>query len=182
MLSLKTRDALPISNGMDIYIFLVIVHLIGTVLGAGGATFIEIFLTKALKDGHVDPVESDFLKTTFTVVRAGLILALLSGFGFLLYYQLNGQTFKLYNPLLWAKLTIVIIIAANALLLQAHKISLYWGSAFSFVSWYGALIIGVFLTNAKSYSYFEVMLYYVIAVIAGSIILDLIRKSFSAKA
>jgi hypothetical protein len=167
---------------MDTYLFLVIVHLIGTALGVGGATFVEIFLTKSLRDGHVDPIESDFLKTTFLVVRVGLILALLSGFGFLLLYQLSGQTFKLYNPLLWAKLTMVIIIAVNALLLQAHKISLYWGSAFSFATWYGAAIAGIFLTNGKLYPYLWVMFFYVAGVILCAIILDIIRKSLTVKA
>ncbi len=167
---------------MDTYLFLVIVHLIGTALGVGGATFVEIFLTKSLRDGHVDPIESDFLKTTFLVVRVGLILALLSGFGFLLLYQLSGQTFKLYNPLLWAKLTMVIIIAVNALLLQAHKISLYWGSAFSFTTWYGTAIAGIFLTNGKLYPYLWVMFFYVAGVILCAIILDIIRKSLTVKA
>ncbi len=165
-----------------IYLLLVIIHLVGTALGVGGATFIEIFMTKALKDGHVDPIESDFLKTTFLVVRIGLVLALLSGFGFLLLYQLSGQAFKLYNPLLWAKLTMVIIIAANALLLQAHKISLYWGSAFSFASWYGAAIAGIFLTNGKLYPYLWVMFFYVAGVILCAMILDIIRKSLTVKA
>ncbi len=167
---------------MDTYLFLTIVHIIGTVLGVGGATFVEIFLTKSLRDGHVDPIESDFLKTTFLVVRVGLILALLSGFGFLLLYQLSGQAFKLYNPLLWAKLTMVIIIAGNALLLQAHKISLYWGSAFSFATWYGAAIAGIFLTNGKLYPYLWVMFFYVAGVILCAIILDIIRKSLTVKA
>lgn len=162
---------------MDIYLFLIITHIIGTVLGVGGATFIEVFLVKALKDGHVDPIEGDFLKTTFTIVRVGLVLAILSGFGFLLFYQLNGQTFKLYNPLLWAKLTMVLIIALNAVLLQAHKISLYWGSAFSLVTWYSAMIVGLFLTNVKMFSYIEIMITYTVAVVAGAFILDRIRKS-----
>ena len=166
---------------MDTYTLLIIMHLIGTVLGVGGATFIEIFLVKAMRDGKVDTAEGDFLKTTFTVVRVGLALALISGFGFLLLYQFHGQTFKLYNPLLWAKLTIVIIIALNALLLQAHKISLYWGSALSFVSWYAALIIGVFLTNAKAYTYLEVMGGYALAVVLGAFILDRMRKMFGAQ-
>lgn len=166
---------------MDAYIFLIIVHIIGTALGTGGATFIEIFLSKALKDGHVDSVESDFLKTTFLVVRVGLVLTLLSGFGFLLLYQLNGQAFKLYNPLLWAKITMVVIIAVNALLLQAHKISLYWGSAFSFATWYGAAIAGIFLTNGKTFPYFWIMFYYIAGVILCAIILDIIRKSLGEK-
>lgn len=163
---------------MDTYLFLVLVHLLGTILGVGGATFVEIFLVKALRDGKVDQAEGEVLKTVFFVVRIGLVLALLSGFGFLLYYQLNGQSFRLYNPLLWAKLSMVIIIAANALLLQMHKISLYWGSAFSLVTWYSAAIVGVFVTNAKLFSYWQVMFVYAFAVVLGAFILDRIRKSF----
>lgn len=166
---------------MDTYTLLIIAHLVGTALGVGGATFIEIFLVKAMRDGIVNPIEGDFLKTTFTVVRVGLALAILSGFGFLLLYQFHGQTFKLYNPLLWAKLSMVLIIAVNAVLLQAHKISLYWGSALSLVTWYSALIVGVFLTNAKTYAYWEVMLIYAISVTVGAFVLDRIRKMLGAQ-
>lgn len=161
---------------MDTYTLLVIAHLIGTVLGVGGATFVEIFLNKALKDGHMDPVESDFMKTTFSVVRWGLIISLLSGFGFLLLYKFTGQTFRLYDPVLWAKLTIIIVIAINAVLLQMHKISLYWGSALSFVSWYAAAILGVFLSGPAQYSYVGIMIVYAISVLVGSVVLDLVRK------
>lgn len=163
---------------MDTYLLLVIIHLLGTILGVGGATFIEIFLVKALKDGKVDPMEGEFLKITYTVVRIGLVLAILSGFGFLLYYQLHGQTFKLYNPVLWAKLSMVLIIAFNAILLQSHKISLYWGSALSFVTWYSAAVVGVFLTQVKLFSYLEIMVTYALCVVAGAFILSRIRKSF----
>jgi len=161
---------------MDIYLFLIIAHLLGTILGVGGATFVEIFLIRALKDGQVNSTESGFLKTTYTVVRIGLVLAILSGFGFLLYYQFHGQTFKLYNPLLWAKITMVLVIAWNAVLLQAHKISLYWGSAISFVTWYSATIVGILLTNFKSFSYFEIMVTYAIIVVVGAFVLDRVRK------
>lgn len=163
------------------YTLLVIGHLIGTVLGAGGATFIEIFLNKALKDDEMDPIESDFLKTTFSVVRWGLIISLLTGFGFLILYKFTGQTFRLYNPVLWAKLTIIIIIAINAVLLQMHKVSLYWGSAFSFVSWYAVVILGVLL-RGLSYSYISIMFIYIITVVIGAVVLDIIRKSMKIKA
>lgn len=166
---------------MDIFTLLIIGHLVGTVLGVGGATFIEIFLTKSLRDGEIDPIESSFLKTTFMVVRVGLIISLFTGFGFLLFYQLTGQTFKLYNPMLWAKMTIIIIIAINAILLQSHKISLWWGSTFSFVSWYSAAIIGVFLRGPVSYSYIEVMFFYAIAVLVGGLALDFVRRLFGVR-
>lgn len=165
---------------MDIYLWLIIIHLIGAVLGVGGATFIEIFLTKSLMDGTIDPTESGFLKVIYRVVRIGLALSLFTGFGFVILYVAHGQFFKLYNPVLWAKLTVVSIIAINAILLQMHKISLWLGSAFSFVSWYAALIIGVFLTNSTKLSYVEIMLFYIIGVILGGFVLDAIRKKFLA--
>lgn len=167
---------------MDALTILIIVHTVGTVLGVGGATFIEIFLNKALKDGEIDPIESSFLQTTFTVVRWGLIISLISGFGFLLLYKFNGQAFRLYDPTLWAKLTIIIIIAINALLLQAHKISLFWGSAFSFVSWYAALLLGVFLSGpSPNLSYLTIMAIYFAVVIVGAFILKFIRKLLGVK-
>lgn len=166
---------------MDLYTFLVIVHLIGAVLGVGGATFIEIFINKALADGTVDPTESSFLKTTYRVVRIGLILSLLSGFGFLLMYKLTGQNFKLYNPILWAKMTMIVIIAVNAVLLEMRKINLFWGSAFSFVSWYSVLIISPFLSGAPKFSYLEVVFGYIVAVLVGAVVLDIIRKKIHQK-
>jgi hypothetical protein len=165
---------------MDIYLWLIIFHLIGAALGVGGATFIEIFLTKSLMDGVIDPTESGFLKITYRVVRVGLVLSLFTGFGFVILYIAHGQFFKLYNPVLWAKLTVVSIIAVNAILLQMHKISLWLGSAFSFISWYAALVIGVFLTNSTKLSYSEIMLFYILGVIIGGFILDAIRKKFGA--
>lgn len=165
---------------MDIYTLLIIVHLIGVALGVGGATFIEIFLTRSLMDGVIDPTESGFLKIVYRVVRVGLVLSLFTGFGFLVLYIAHGQFFKLYNPVLWAKLTIVSIIAINAILLQMHKISLWLGSAFSFISWYAALIVGIFLTNSTKLSYLEIMLAYILSVIVGGFVLDAIRKKFGA--
>lgn len=163
---------------MDIYTWLIIVHLIGAALGVGGATFIEIFLTKSLMDGVIEPMESSFLKVVYRVVRVGLVFSLFTGFGFVILYIANGQEFKLYNPVLWAKLTVISIIAVNAILLQMHKISLWLGSAFSFISWYAALIIGVFLTNSTKLSYLQIMLFYVLFVFIGGFILDAIRKRF----
>lgn len=166
---------------MDIYTLLIIGHLIGTALGVGAATFIEIFLVKALMDGTMDATEGGFLKVCYRVVRIGLVLSLFTGFGFLILYVATGQEHRLYNPLLWAKMSVVLIIAVNAVLLQAKKISLWLGSAFSFISWYAALFIGVFLRGNTTLSYLELMFYYLIAVLVGGIALDFIRKKHGVK-
>ena len=165
---------------MDSLTFLIILHLIGTVLGVGGATFIEIFLNKALRDGEIDPIEGSFLRTTFTVVRIGLVISIFTGFALLLLYRFEGQEFKLYDPTLWAKFTLVGVIVINALLLQAHKVPLWLGSALSLVTWYTVMIIGVLL-RGPSIPYFEVMLYYVIALVFGGLLLEGIRRQLGIK-
>lgn len=161
---------------MDIYTLLIVAHIAGTILGVGGATMIEIILTKSLKDGTVSEDEREVLKPTYSVVRVGLVVSLLSGFGFLILYKLHGQTFRLYDPVLWAKLTAVMVIAVNAILLQSHKISLYWGSALSFVTWWLVAILGVFLTNGVKYSFVSIMVVYIIAVVVGAALLHFIRQ------
>ena len=111
---------------MDVFTLLIIGHLMGTILGVGGATMIEVQLNRALADGTFSPDERSLFGLNFVVLRIGLVLALFTGFGFVVYYILNGQEFRLQNPVFWAKLFMVVIVAVNALLLQAHKINLYW--------------------------------------------------------
>lgn len=161
---------------MDTYTLLIIAHITGTILGVGGATMIEVALNKSLKDGTVSLDERNILSPTYSMVRIGLVVSIISGFGFLLLYKFNGQTFRLYDPVLWAKLTIIIIIAVNAVLLQMHKISLYWGSALSFVSWWLVAILGTFLTNGIKYSFFSITMIYIVALIVGAALLHFIRK------
>src|SRR3989344_5664301 len=49
-------------------------HVIGTVLGVGGATMSQIFIFKALSDGKVSKTEDQWLKITYTVLRIGLVI------------------------------------------------------------------------------------------------------------
>lgn len=175
---------------MDIFTLLIIVHLLGTVLAIGGATMIELHLNRALKDGEISSDEGGMLALDYAIVRWGFIISLLSGFGFLLVYKMSGQTFRLYDPVLWAKMTLVIVVGTNALLLQSHKISLYWGAALSFVSWWSIGLLGVFLSNGikfnifGNYSFFNsfmsVILVFVVSVVVGAAALHFIRKQINS--
>lgn len=160
---------------MDPHLLLVITHVIGTVLGVGAATFAEIFLIKSLRDGEMDPHESSTLRTVYWVMRIGLVLAVVSGFGFLLLYRLEGHANYLYNEALWAKMVIILVLMVNAWLLTAHRIPMWLGSALSFTSWYAALIIG-FLIGPINYGFFEILFFYVIAVAVMAVILSIIRR------
>lgn len=155
--------------------FLTILHIIGTVLGVGGATFAEIFAQKALKDGHIDSSEGAFLKATYTAMRIGMVLLLLSGFGYFILFRLTGREELLYLPRFWAKMTITFIILFNAVLLQTRKIPFWLGSAISLTSWYAALVLGV-LRGLKA-SYITIMVWYVVAVMFVAFVIHIIKLS-----
>ena len=168
---------------MDIHTFLIIGHIAGTILGVGGATFIEIHLNMALKDGKMTDEEKIVMGKDFLVTRIGMIVAVLTGFGFVLEYYLNNQLFRLMDGVFWAKMAIIVIINMNAYLLDKHKVGLYWGSAFSFVSWWTAMVLGTFLTNGVKFfpgnvpvSFISIMLVYSVAVVCGAFILHKIRS------
>ncbi len=164
---------------MDIYTLLIFTHLIGTVLGVGAATFAEIFYLRALKDGVVSPEEGSGLKAIYSVLRVGLIISVLSGFGFLLLYRFTGQEERLLDPKLWAKMTIIIILVVNALMLQLHKIPMWLGASLSLTSWYAAMILGSW--HDITYSYMEIMFGYVVAVVITTVVLSFINKSYLDK-
>ena len=167
---------------MEVHAFLIIGHIIGTILGVGGATFIEIHLNMALKDGKMDETERMFMGKDFLMTRIGMGIGFLTGFGFVLEYYLNNQLFRLMDGVFWAKMAIIAIIIINAIMLDKHKVGLYWGSAFSFVSWWTAMILGTFLTNGVKFfpgnvpvSFVSIMFVYGIAVVIGAYILHKLR-------
>lgn len=161
---------------MDWHIALIVIHLIGTVLGVGAATFAEIFFLKSARDGNIDPTEGSFLQIIYRVMRIALFLLVLSGFGFLVLYRLTGLEDRLYSPLLWAKMSIVVIILANAILLQTRRVPMWLGSALSFSSWYAAMLLIPLRTAIMPISYLEIMMWYGVSVLAVAGILSLIRR------
>lgn len=154
-------------------------HIIGTVLGVGGATFAEIFYLKSAKDGQIEAYESSTLKTIFYVLRIGLIILVLSGFGYLILARLTGNTELLYEPKLWAKLTIIIVLLFGVIAWQAKKVPIWLGSSGSLTSWYAALILGAW--RGLEASYFSIMIVYLLAVLFVAAALSIIRKSLGIK-
>jgi hypothetical protein len=172
---------------LETHFLLILGHIVATILGVGGATMIEIHLNKALRDGKMDTVERDFLGVDFLITRIGMVLGLLTGVGFILEYWANDQLFRLASGPFWAKMIIFLIIVVNAYLLHKHKIGLYWGSAFSFVSWWTTFLIGMFLSNSIAIlpgqtllSCIVVMLVYGVAVVLGAFILHKLRERLKA--
>jgi hypothetical protein len=136
---------------MDWSTFLKIGHIIGTVLGAGAATLVEFQLFAAARDGSVNPSEGRLLSVTFWLIRIGLIMIVFSGFGFFLYLRLQGLSFVLYEPRMWAKLTITGLLVMNAFLMHVRRIPLWVGAAISITGWYTALVLGAWRSLEAEY-------------------------------
>lgn len=137
---------------MDWSTFLKIGHIVGTVLGAGGATFAEFQLREAARDGTVNRTEGKLLALTYWLIRVGLILIVFSGFGFFLYLRLQPHlAFVLYEPRMWAKLTITAVLVINAFLLQVHRLPTWLGAAVSLTGWYAALVLGAWRSLEAGY-------------------------------
>lgn len=164
---------------MDIHSFLLTAHLIGVALGVGGATFGGILYLKAMKDGKIDPMEGEWLGIIFTVLRVGLVILVISGFGFFLEYRFTGQEERLLDPRLWAKMTIVLVLVFNALLMQMRKVPMWLGESLSLTSWYGALVLGIM--RGADYSYFTFLIFYIVAVFIVMGILKIIKKLYLGK-
>ena len=64
---------------MAVYDLLVLMHIIGTVLGVGAATFAEIFYTRFNSDNIITDDERSTLAVTYTIMRTGLFLLVVSG-------------------------------------------------------------------------------------------------------
>lgn len=161
-----------------IYAGLVVAHGIGAVLGVGAATFAEIYYTRFNRDNIIDEGEAGTLKVTYTTMRLGLFVLVISGFGFLLYYRLTGQVEPLLSSQFLAKMTIVGVLVGNALLLQARVVPMVLGTAISLTSWYAAFILG--LLHLESFPYLPTMLFYVAAIPVVMLALQAIRARLHA--
>lgn len=155
-------------------LFLTMSHILGTALGVGGATLAEIFYLKAAKDGAIDPTENSFLKTTYTVMRVGMIILVLSGFGFFLLLRFGGRENLILQPRFIVKLAIILILLMGVLAWQKKIVPAWLGSAVSLTSWYAAMILGIW--RGLKATYFEMTAVFIAACAIVALVLYLIRK------
>ncbi|OGE88457.1 MAG: hypothetical protein A2722_00965 [Candidatus Doudnabacteria bacterium RIFCSPHIGHO2_01_FULL_50_11] len=159
---------------MDWQTLLIASHIIGTVFGAGGVTFAGIFY---LLKRPVDPLttlDQHFLTTTYTVLRIGIVLIVLSGFGFFILFRLQGHSAYLYSPMMWGKMVITVVILLNALLHHWRRLPWSLGSVISAVSWYSALLLGVYRRVHLDFA--TIMGLYLVAIVIGYILMRMTQK------
>lgn len=148
--------------------FLLIGHMIGLAMGAGGATMSDILFLTSITDHMLDASELRLLKRASLVVIVGLLLLYATGIGFLFVREEGvGERF-------WAKMTIVGILTLNGIMMhwkvfpileemaqlrlslsvekfRANGRLFAITGAVSSVSWYGALVLGAWRTLTLPY-------------------------------
>ena len=165
---------------MDWLTFIWITHIIGTVLGVGATTFAEIFYLKFLKDGEIDPFENEILKIFYRIIRLGLVILVFSGFGYLIMWRLNFLGPKVFfSDRFLVKITIILILLAAAFAMNFRLINLRVGSTITLVSWYTAMILGIWRKIPLSYP--MLISTYVILTITAYFVLQFLENKASSK-
>jgi len=180
---------------VDLHTTYIIFHLLGVVLGAGGAFVSDAMFLLSIKDGKIFKTEMRFLKLGSSIVWIGLIILIVSG---ALLFSEDTERYLNSSKFL-AKMTIVGIIIINGFVFHRYHIPflnrridaslrsskiflkrlplLMVSGVISMVSWLSALTLGVF--KAVPYSYAEIMMLYMFILAAAIIFSFLIRKHLS---
>ena len=159
---------------MDVYTFIIFLHIAGTVLGVGGATIAEVSIHKALKDGKVTAEEGALLHGTYSVLRVGMALIIISAFAMLWYNYTNDTLGRLLNDKIWFKEFLFLIIIINAVAISNRWVPLWLGAATSFTAWWMATILGV--AGRLPYSFLTYTLAFIATTLLVAGVLHLIRQ------
>jgi len=168
---------------MELYQLVTTAHIIGAVLGAGGAVASDLLFLKSLKDKRIDKIELSFLRMMSVLVWVGLGLLIASGVALFV----SDPTGYLASDKFLAKMTIVILIAINGLVFHFLHIPflkkktnvklfaslpkgegavLILSGVVSAVSWFSALVLGTL--RGLPYSYETIMAIYVTLLMIGA--------------
>lgn len=159
---------------MDIYAIIVAGHVIGTILGTGGATIAEFQSMRAYRGGRPSEKERALLHVNYRMIRVGMFIILLSIIGMFWYHLREGNSFILHSEKLWIKDLMFVVIIVNAVLLHRHWIPFWLGASISFTSWWGATLLG--LAGRLPYDFFTYLFWYVASIFIIAGVFHYIRK------
>jgi len=165
---------------------LIILHILGVVIGAGGAFAGDAMFFSSIRDKKISHTEMRFLKLSSTMVWTGIGIIVLSGIAIFL----SDIDHYFHSAKFLAKMTIVAIIIINGVIfhsihlprLHRHAEShfpssdefirktpyLIMSGAISLVSWLSAFVLG-FLEHPP-FTYIEILgIYGIVLIIAISI-------------
>jgi hypothetical protein len=150
---------------MEWSILLTLGHIIGVVLGVGGASTSDALFFWSLKDKKLSQDELNLLHAAGRVVWTGLIIAFLTGTGFIIrQYALTGAVAYIQMPHFQLKMIIITFIFLNGLVFHLKILPIFKqlidkplthdvmkpyipllaiSGPLSLVSWYTVLTLGI---------------------------------------
>ena len=172
-------DSLLAINLKSLIIF---VHLSGLAFGVGGAWMLDLYILRKMYKSTVTKENIQIINFVSKVVMIGLAMLWISGLTFLVFYSAM-QPELLLNHKIWAKLAIVIVLSVNGYYLHKYVIPLIVNNhgrvlirtlslrqvnsltligCVSFVSWPFAMFLGTFKSINFSFSFFEIISFYLL--------------------
>jgi len=174
-----------------IYIFF---HLLGVVLGMGGAFASDLIFFSSIRDERITDTELRIMRLASMMVWVGLTIILISG---VLIFSINPQSYLSSTKFL-AKMTIVLVLILNGVIFHLihmprfhrhkdhhfpssdefeRKIPLLLiGGVVSSVSWISVLLLGAL--KFLPFSYLNIMSLYILIVVTTSIIVVKLKRKF----
>lgn len=168
---------------LDLRTALIIAHVFGAIIGAGGAFTSDSIFFSTMRDGRISKDEMRFLKLGSRLVWAGLLLLILSG---LVMLAMDPARYMSSSKFL-AKMSVVGVILGNGMAFHVFHIPrlernvdkdlsfskefvqksslLVASGAISMVSWITAVVLG--MLRYVPYSYGEIMAVYVCLVLVA---------------
>ena len=167
---------------------LVGLHLLGLCFGLGGATMLDFWILRWMRWGGLPPEIARIFLFVSKVCTVGIVLLWLSGLGFLAVYAAESPE-KLQNPKLWAKITVVVVLTLNGLVIHGAVLPgilrdvgrpmldgisgartgiFLVSGAVSGVSWYTAFAFGVMRELNDTVAYGTLIGLWLAGVAAGS--------------
>lgn len=160
---------------MDIYTLIVLLHVVGTILGVGGATVAELQITRALGDKKLHPDERALLHVNYGLIRVGMATLLVSVLGMYWYFAMTGSNVLFTSEKLWIKELMFVAIIINAFALQKRWVPLWLGASISFTSWWGAALLG--LAGELTYTFMTYIAVYIAAIFAVAGVTKFLRTA-----
>jgi len=177
---------------MDYHTSLTALHLLGVVIGMGGAFSSDLAFFSSIRDEKISKTEMRFLKLGGKMVWIGLFVIVISG---ALLFTENPEHYLNSSKFL-AKITIVAIIIANGVIFHAVHIPrlhrhagqhfpssdefmrkapfLITSGVISIVSWLSAFFLGIL--GRSPHDYLEILSVYLAVLLPAAAIAVLLKK------
>jgi len=179
---------------IDTQVIVIGLHLLGVIIGMGGAFTSDAIFFSSIRDEKVSHTEVRFLKLGGKMVWLGLFIIVVSG----LFIFSSNPEFYLHSSKFLSKMTIVAVLILNGLIFHLVHIPRFhrhaeshfpsseefmrfapWllvGGVISTISWLSALILG--LWRGVPYGYGEIMSLYGLVLLMVLVLTLIFRKKF----